>query len=444
MASGPFSPRKRGFFCGVRSWAAWGAQTLRIRFFYLRRAMARSLLNPYGAPYELERSLFSGWTQTVEDSFSMRNPLAGYAVSVTGTLALLALVTGFVPGGSNQSLEPVTGATSRAKGENPLPRPLLHIPEQFREAMKQNLPSTPFAASGDRFPVLEVQSDGTVTMRPLHGSIPVKLETTSTSLAAMLTAAPTEPQQADFVPRAELFSNMPRINQAEPAHLDVLGKQLDFDDLPLRWNGSQQAFELAPEVLERTEKLLGDLRQLSGLTASMRRQAEQYRPVVEKYADRYNLSPDLVFAIIYTESDFDPDLISNRSAHGLMQVVPDTAGGEVHRWLGRTGKPSPSLLLHPETNIKYGTAYMYLLQNRHLSAIADPQSREYCAIAAYNIGTGGMLRTFGKSRDAAFEAINAMTPEQVRNTLLKKLSSRETKAFLAKVLKSRERFSMLG
>ena len=164
--------------------------------------MARSLLHPYGAPYELERSLFSGWTQTVEDSFSMRNPLAGYAVSVTGTLALLALVTGFVPGGSNQSLEPVTGATSRAKGENPLPRPLLHIPEQFREAMKQNLPSTPFAASGDRFPVLEVQSDGTVTMRPLHGSIPVKLETTSTSLAAMLTAAPTEPQQADFVPRA--------------------------------------------------------------------------------------------------------------------------------------------------------------------------------------------------------------------------------------------------
>lgn len=172
--------------------------------------MARSLLYPYGAPYELERSLFSGWTQTVEDSFSMRNPLAGYAVSVTGTLALLALVTGFVPGGSNQSLEPVTGATSRAKGENPLPRPLLHIPEQFREAMKQNLPSTPFAASRDRFPVLEVQSDGTVTMRPLHGSIPVKLETTSTSLAAMLTAAPTEPQQADFVPRAELFSNMPR------------------------------------------------------------------------------------------------------------------------------------------------------------------------------------------------------------------------------------------
>lgn len=374
----------------------------------------------------------------------MRNPLAGYAVSVTGTLALLALVTGFVPGGSNQSLEPVTGATSRAKGENPLPRPLLHIPEQFREAMKQNLPSTPFAASGDRFPVLEVQSDGTVTMRPLHGSIPGQAGNDQYIPCGDADRRPHGTPAGRFCsPRGTVFEYAPH-QSGGTRHLDVLGKQLDFDDLPLRWNGSQQAFELAPEVLERTEKLLGDLRQLSGLTASMRRQAEQYRPVVEKYADRYNLSPDLVFAIIYTESDFDPDLISNRSAHGLMQVVPDTAGGEVHRWLGRTGKPSPSMLLHPETNIKYGTAYMYLLQNRHLSAIADPQSREYCAIAAYNIGTGGMLRTFGKSRDAAFEAINAMTPEQVRNTLLKKLSSRETKAFLAKVLKSRERFSMLG
>lgn len=140
--------------------------------------------------------------------------------------------------------------------------------------MKQSLPSTPFTAPGDRFPVLEVQGDGAVAMRPLHRSISVKLETTSTSFAAILTVAPTEPQQADFIPRAEPFSNMPRINQAEPAHLDVLGKQLDFDDLPLRWNGNQQAFELTPEVLRRTEKLFGDLRQLSGLTASMRRQAK--------------------------------------------------------------------------------------------------------------------------------------------------------------------------
>ena len=218
----------------------------------------------------------------------------------------------------------------------------------------------------------------------------------------------------------------------------------DFTDLPMRWNGSQQAFELTPEARERTQKMLDELQKLAGLTDSLRRQAERYRPYVEKYAAQYSLSPDLIYAIIYTESDFDPDLISNRSAHGLMQVVPQTAGGEVHRWLGRAGRPSRSMLLHPETNIKYGTAYMHLLHTRYLNAINDPQSREYCAIAAYNIGTGGMLRAFGTSHDQAFAAINALSPDEVLQTLLKKLSSRETKAFLSKVLESRERFSMLG
>ncbi len=372
----------------------------------------------------------------------MRNPLAGYALSAAGTLTLLALVTGFAPGGSSGGLVPAAGATSQAKGDIPLSRPLLHIPEQFRDAMKQNAPASSSAA-GKTFPVLEVQEDGTINIRPLSGSMAVRLETTSTALTQLASVA-LEPREPEFVPRAELFSNMPRPNRVQPVHLDALDKNLDFDDLPLRWNGSQQSFELAPEVRERTEKMIGELRQVSGLTESMRRQAERYRPTVEKYAERYNLSPDLVFAIIYTESDFNPDLISNRAAHGLMQVVPNTAGGEVHRWFGRSGKPSPSQLLHPETNIKYGTAYMYLLQNRHLSAIEDPLSREYCSIAAYNIGTGGMLRTFARSHDAAFAAINAMTPEQVRDTLLKKLSSRETKAFLTKVLKSRERFSALS
>lgn len=373
----------------------------------------------------------------------MRNPLAGYAISVTGAVALLALLTGFAPVEGSRAPVPVAETTNQAKGKTPLTRPL-HIPEQFREAMKQNAPSGPSSVAGLPVPLLERRDDGTINLRPLYGTVSIPLETTSTALTDLLSSVPVEPFGTEFVPRAELFSNLPRHGQVPPMRLDALDRDLDFDDLPLRWNGGEQSFELAPEQRERTEKLLGDLKKVSGLTAFMRRQAEQYRPVVEKYADRYNLSPDLVFAIIYTESDFDPDLISNRSAHGLMQVVPETAGGEVHQWLGRSGKPSRTQLLHPETNIKYGTAYMYLLQNRHLTAISDPRSREYCAIAAYNIGASGMLRAFGRTNEAAFAAINRMSPEQVRKTLLQKLSSRETRAFLAKVLKSREQFSSLG
>lgn len=371
----------------------------------------------------------------------MRNPLAGYAVSVTGTLALLALVTGFVPGGNASVHEPVAGEF-RAKGEMSAPRTLLHVPEQFRKAMEQ-APTAPFAALGQKGPLLEMDN-GVISLRPLHGSVAVKLETTSTSLASLLSAVDMEPRETEVVPRAQLFSRLPRVEHDSSASEAAFGESLDFSDLPLRWNGSQQAFELTPETRERTQKILDELQKLAGLTDSLRRQAERYRPYVEKYAAQYNLSPDLIYAIIYTESDFDPDLISNRSAHGLMQVVPQTAGGEVHRWLGREGRPSRSLLLQPETNIKYGTAYMHLLHTRYLNAVTDPQSREYCAIAAYNIGTAGMLRAFGTSHAQAFAAINAMSSDEVLQTLLKKLSSRETKAFLAKVLKSRERFSMMG
>ena len=45
----------------------------------------------------------------------------------------------------------------------------------------------------------------------------------------------------------------------------------DFTDLPMRWNGSQQAFELTPEARERTQKMLDELQKLAGLTDSLRR-----------------------------------------------------------------------------------------------------------------------------------------------------------------------------
>ena len=61
--------------------------------------------------------------------------------------------------------------------------------------------------------------------------------------------------------------------------------------------------------------------------------ASRYKSLVENFSRRYNLSTELVYAIIHSESDFSPTLVSNKSAMGLMQVVPDTANDEVHRYL---------------------------------------------------------------------------------------------------------------
>ena len=163
----------------------------------------------------------------------------------------------------------------------------------------------------------------------------------------------------------------------------------------------------------------------------------RYHDTVRRLAFRYGLDPALVLAVMQVESSFDPNQVSVRSAHGLMQIVPETAGREVRRWLGEGGEPSSGELLNPEQNIRYGVIYLHLLHSAHLGGIKDPRSREYCAIASYNGGSNMVLRQFGASREEAVAAINAMTAEQVYNRLLQSLPARETRSFVRKVLAAR-------
>ena len=51
----------------------------------------------------------------------------------------------------------------------------------------------------------------------------------------------------------------------------------------------------------------------------------RYADYIHEYADRYNVDPLLVIAVIKVESDFVPDAVSHMDARGLMQVLPRTA-----------------------------------------------------------------------------------------------------------------------
>ena len=169
--------------------------------------------------------------------------------------------------------------------------------------------------------------------------------------------------------------------------------------------------------------------------------ALKYKPLVERFAKDLSISKNLVYAIIKTESDFNPYAVSNAPAFGLMQIVPMTAGQDVHRFLNNVdGLPSKEFLLNPGNNIQYGTAYLHLLHYKYLSDIRDPVSREYCVIAAYNTGAGNVLRTFDPDRDHAPQCINKLDPLQVLKILQTRLSHDEARKYLAKVMDAKKRF----
>jgi len=169
--------------------------------------------------------------------------------------------------------------------------------------------------------------------------------------------------------------------------------------------------------------------------------ALKYRPLVERFAKDLSISRNLVYAIIKTESDFNPYAVSNAPAFGLMQIVPTTAGQDAHRFLNNVdGLPSREFLLNPGNNIQYGTAYLHLLYYKYLSDIQHPVSREYCVIAAYNTGAGNVLRTFDPDRNLARQRINEIGPLQVFKTLQTRLPHDEARRYLAKVMDAKKKF----
>ena len=101
-----------------------------------------------------------------------------------------------------------------------------------------------------------------------------------------------------------------------------------------------------------------------------------YGAIIFREARKNDLPPELVAAMVQTESDFRPRLVSHKSAQGLMQLVPSTA-----RLLGVRDP------FDPEQNIAAGTRYFRYLLNRF--------DDETMALAAYNAGEGNVERFGG-------------------------------------------------
>jgi membrane-bound lytic murein transglycosylase C len=172
--------------------------------------------------------------------------------------------------------------------------------------------------------------------------------------------------------------------------------------------------------------------------------ARLYQPMVLTHAEKYDLDPALVMAMIHTESAFNPNARSKASAYGLMQLVPQTAGREAyHRIYGQQRKLTPEYLFDPNNNIELGTAYLHILGSRYLGAIANPLSRTYCIVAAYHAGPSSVGKVFTPepSFHQAASIINSLKPAEVYKHLVEALPSMESRNYLRDVIKRVNRYS---
>ena len=174
--------------------------------------------------------------------------------------------------------------------------------------------------------------------------------------------------------------------------------------------------------------------------------AQRYQNQVIEEANRRGLPPSLVYAIMETESHFNPRARSHIPAFGLMQLVPSSGGLDAYHYVyGEKLVLGPEYYFNPDQNVELGTAYLDLLLTRYLRAVDNEESRTLCAIAAYNTGAGNVARSFsgGTSVRGAAPLINALEPEAVYERLIANLPYEETRNYVKKVTKARERYRAL-
>ena len=108
---------------------------------------------------------------------------------------------------------------------------------------------------------------------------------------------------------------------------------------------------------------------------SMVKRSKIYYKEVKKQAARQNLPIPLVFAIMHSESNFNPRARSHVPAYGLMQIVPKSAGIDTYKYLYKKKRlVSGAYLYDSKNNITMGSGYLHILYYKYLRKIKNPDS----------------------------------------------------------------------
>ena len=107
------------------------------------------------------------------------------------------------------------------------------------------------------------------------------------------------------------------------------------------------------------------------------RPEEAYEALIQEAAAAYELSPDLIRAVMRTESSFNPFVVSPVGAQGLMQLMPALA-----KEMGVTDA------FDPRQNVMGGAKYLRQLLDRHRGNVP-------LTLASYNAGPGNVAKYKG-------------------------------------------------
>ena len=148
-----------------------------------------------------------------------------------------------------------------------------------------------------------------------------------------------------------------------------------FTDAPLRGNKYKLEWKReSRNLIKENQQRLASLtpRESPGKRLADRR--ARFERLIAAYARRYNLSPELLHAVIRAESAYDHTAVSAAGAQGLMQLMPATAA--------RYGVKDS---FNPVENVRGGAAYL-----RDLLDMFDQDLR--LALAGYNAGENAVIR----------------------------------------------------
>lgn len=148
-----------------------------------------------------------------------------------------------------------------------------------------------------------------------------------------------------------------------------------------------------------------------------------YAQAVRVGAKRHGVEPALVWSVMRTESHFRDDAASPAGARGLMQLMPATA-----RAIARKvpqARDHAHRLCEPEANVWLGSWYLAQLRNRYHGFLP-------AVLAAYNAGPGATDRWLdgAAGRDT--------------DEFVERISYRETRRYVRKVMESRWRYQLLA